>query len=160
MKDKIKLKERLKNKKFLEGLFVALLILIALIIFFSTFKKEEKVASFNEYIVALENKLESALSKVENVGKVSVVINVSSTPETILAVETTITQNGDSVKSVTTPIIVGGETVVLKEEVPKITGVLIVAEGANNLFVKSKLINCTSTLLNINADKIEILTMK
>ncbi|MBE5756652.1 MAG: hypothetical protein E7342_02515 [Clostridiales bacterium] len=161
MKNKVKLLERLKNKKTLEIIFVVVLILVSLIIFFTTFKTEKKSEiTFNEYIESLENKLEKALTQVENVGKVSVVINVLSTQETVLAVETTITENGDSIKTVTTPIIVGGETVVLREEMPKITGVLIVAEGANNLLVKNKIINSTSTLLNINADKIEILTMK
>ena len=51
-------------------------------------------------------------------------------------------------------------TVTLKEEYPKITGVLIVAEGAENLIVNYKIQQATMSLLNIEADKIEILTMK
>ena len=154
--------EKLKNKKTLEIIFVFLLSIIALIVILSviTPKKTENQTSFDKYMENLENKLTTALKKVENVGEVNVVINVCSTPETVLAMETTTTETGSGKKTVTKPVIVGGETVVLREEIPKITGVLIVAEGANNLLVKSKLINSASTLLDVEPEKIEILTMK
>ena len=47
-----------------------------------------------------------------------------------------------------------------KENYPEITGVLIVAKGANSISVLTKIQNATTSLLDININKIEILTMK
>ena len=58
------------------------------------------------------------------------------------------------------PIIINGETVVLKELYPKIAGVLIVAEGANSISVFSRIQQAAVSLLDININQIEILTMR
>ena len=42
---------------------------------------------------------------------------------------------------------------------PKITGVLIVAEGANNLSVMNRLQQATMSLLDIDINQIQILSM-
>ena len=49
---------------------------------------------------------------------------------------------------------------VLKELYPEIIGVLIVAEGANNIMVLNKLQQATVSLLDIEPKQIEILSMK
>jgi len=56
-------------------------------------------------------------------------------------------------------ITVNGKTVVVKEVFPEISGVIIVAEGANKILVKNKILQATSSLLDVNVNKIEILTM-
>ena len=53
-----------------------------------------------------------------------------------------------------------GKTVVLKELYPKINGVVIVAEGANNITVMRKIQQATTSLLGVDLGRIEILTMK
>ena len=76
-------------------------------------------------------------------------ITVESGMETVLAMKTTSTETADGNKIEEEPVIVNGKTVVLKEKYPEITGVLIVAEGADNIAVVSKIQRATTSLLEI-----------
>jgi stage III sporulation protein AG len=49
---------------------------------------------------------------------------------------------------------------VIKEKFPEITGVLIVAEGGQSISVLKRIQQATVSLLDINLNQIEILTMK
>jgi stage III sporulation protein AG len=80
--------------------------------------------------------------------------------ETVLATEKTITETNGGKEVVESPIIINGKTVVLKELYPKINGVVIVAEGANNITVMRKIQQATTSLLGVDLGRIEILTMK
>ena len=140
-----------------------LIIIVFVLFLFLAFypQNDEKTTgefSVSNYISELEEKLTKTLSLVDGAGKVQVVINVESGIETVLAMKTTTTENNGYVEIVETPIIVNGKTVVLKEKFPQITGVLIVCES-NNLMVKSKIIQATISLLNIDSEQIEILKM-
>ncbi|MBE5754307.1 MAG: hypothetical protein E7340_03120 [Clostridiales bacterium] len=142
-------------------IIVAILIL-TLVLNFSQSEKEviTETNSANEYVNELENKLSKALSKVEGVGEVSVVIKVESGMETVLATKKVTTKNSNGEVTEDTPIIVNGKTVVLKEYYPKITGVLIVAKGANKIAILNKIQQATVSLLDIELNQIEILTME
>lgn len=159
-----KVLEKIKsNKRIQYILFIVVFIILFVAIIFSVFSEKKETVdldSVSNYIYNLENKLSDTLSKVEGVGKVSVVITVESGMETVLAMKTTVTENNSGKEIIETPIIVNGKTVVLKENYPVVTGVLIVAEGANNLSVLSKIQQATMSLLNININQIDILTMK
>ena len=50
--------------------------------------------------------------------------------------------------------------VILKEYMPKVEGVIIVAQGGNIESVKKQLISGTVALLGIDSHKIEVLKMK
>ncbi len=150
-------------KKFLskikiEYLIVIVLTVICLIFVFggiSSEKKTESKSNIDEYVSSLENKLKKNLSLVSGAGNVSVIISVASGMETVLA--TVKTTEDNSIKE--EPFTVGGKTVVITETYPEITGVVIVAEGANNLAVRVSLINAVSVFLNIESNKIQILPM-
>ncbi len=149
-------------KKFLskikiEYLIVIVLTVICLIFVFGgiSSEKTESKSDIDEYVSSLENKLKKNLSLVSGAGKVSVIISVESGMETVLA--TVKTTEDNSIKE--EPFTVGGKTVVITETYPKITGVVIVAEGANNLAVRVSLINAVSVFLNVESDKIQILSM-
>ncbi len=162
---KLSIIEKIKNNKNLQRIIIALLSAIVFVIFiYSTFssnkKVENEVNTQETYVSQLENRLSNALSSVEGAGKVSVVITVESGMETVLAMKTTTTQTSNGLEVVETPILVNGKTVVLKENYPKVIGVMIVCEGAKSLSVLSKIQQATVSLLNINANQIEILTMK
>ena len=113
-----------------------------------------------EYVSTLEDKLCNLLSKVDGCGKVQVAIMIDSGKETVLAMKTIKTEISGKIEIEETPIIVNGKTVVVKENYPKITGVLIVCEGANNIFVMNKIQQATTSLLDVDINKIEILAMK
>ena len=85
---------------------------------------------------------------------------VESGKETVLAMKKTTTESTGKTEIEETPIIVNGKTVILKENYPKITGVLIVCEGANKITVMKKIQQATTSLLDVDINKIEILAMK
>ena len=53
----------------------------------------------------------------------------------------------------------GGEAVIIREDQPKVRGVIVVAQGAGDIGVRIDLLNAVTTLLNVEADKVEILKM-
>lgn len=152
-----------ENKKVQYAILIGL-ISLALIVFAFGYnnKKTERTVNTDfvtNYVDNLENKLSSVLSKVSGAGKVSVVITVESGMETVLAMKTTTKEDvNGKIESDTTPIVINGKTVVVKELYPKIVGVLIVADGAKNISVMSRLQQATVSLLNININQIEILS--
>lgn len=156
--------EKIKSSKKVQYLIIFIVFgIIFLSIIYSTFfsnKSSDEIVSSSEYVKELEDRLKTTLSSVKGAGKVSVVITVESGMETVIAMKTTTTETVNGKEIVETPILVNGKTVVLKENYPKIIGVLIVAEGAKNIAVLSKIQQATQSLLNINVNQIEILTMK
>ena len=142
----------------IEYLLILVFAVVLLIIFTGGSSNDDvkQVSTIDNYVEALEKKLSLALSKIDGAGKVSVVISVESGMQTVLATEKT-TENGVTREE---PFTVGGKTVVIKETYPEITGVLIVAKGANNLSTKVAIINATAALLDIASDKIQVLPMK
>ena len=158
--------QKIKSKKKLQYLIIAVLAVVLIAVVFSCFdgsvktEKQENTDVVLAYVDNLENRLEKVLSKVDGAGNVSVVITVSSGMETVLATTTTTKNTANGVEVVETPLIVNGKTVVIKELYPKITGVLIVAEGAKNIAILTKIQQAAVSLLDININQIEILTMK
>ena len=157
--DKIK-----KNKKLQYFIIAIISILIIICVFFSVSTEKKTTNTETDlitlYVTNLEEKLSKTLSKVSNAGDVSVVITVESGMETVLATKTVTTKTANGTEIEETPIIINGKTVVIKELYPKIIGVLIVAKGADNIYVRTKIQQATVSLLNIELNQIEILTMK
>lgn len=137
--------------------------------------KPEELETFNTtYESDLEKKLEQTLSLVEGVGKVSVMVTLQNGKELITkndfskekSTTTEQAENGDkrdifSDKEESTTVKIRGEyPLIVKEISPKISGVLIVAQGGGNIQVKNDLINATKALLDIEIHKIEVLKMK
>ncbi len=157
--------DMIKENAFIKKLIIIGLAFLVLGIFFYSIFIEKTPENHNltdveNYVEYLEDKLENTLKKVEGVGDVSVVITVSSGKETVLA--STIKTSNENGVLITeeSPVIINGKTVVLKENYPEITGVLIVAGGGNDIGVKYRLQTATASLLKIGIDKIEILSMK
>ena len=140
-----------------EILAVAMFVLVLAAVLLFSFQNGDTAAAGQEvnYIDVLEGKLSSALSQIEGAGGVEVVINARSEGELVLAMETTVNEDG----SVTTkPVLVNGEVVVLEEKYPEITGVLIVSEGANDLSVRFSLLEAAASVLDINQSIIKVYT--
>ena len=157
--------EKIKNNRKIQIALIIVLVLFLVIFLIFPTKTEtnsnsKQLTAIEDYVNSLETRLEYTLSKVSGVGKVSCMITVESGMETVLAMKTTTTQNSSGTEIVETPILVNGKTVVLKELYPQIIGVLIVAEGANQISVMTKIQQATQSLLGIGPNKIEILSMK
>lgn len=113
----------------------------------------------------LNRQLEQILSQVDGAGKVRVLINYNQSGEKILAYDlesnTNEKESGKENNSKSEVIYDGNKMpVILKEYMPKVEGVIIVAQGGNNENVKKQLIAGTVALLGIDEHKIEVLKMK
>lgn len=127
-----------------------------------------------DYTDVEEKKLKEILSNIKGVGNVEVMITYESTKEIVPALNTTesndITEgdnsNGtdtirsrtDSTKSVV--ISNSNEVIILKEIQPKVKGVMVVAEGVDNIVVKNNIINAVSALFDIPINKIVVFDKK
>ncbi len=154
--------DKIKNNKKFQLVIIAVCVVLLLVILFGNYNNDNKETVFTSenYVSDLESRLSKTLSNVKGAGKVSVVITVESGMETVLAMKVEKTESQSGIEIVETPLIVNGKTITVKELYPKIIGVLIVAEGANDISVLSKIQQATISLLDINVNQIEILSMK
>ncbi len=137
-------------------------------------EKKEKVIENNymeDYAMLLERKLENILGEIKGVGKVKVMITLEETTEKIPAMNTTQNQEKTSEKdsqggvreiiredSSIQVVTRGseGNIIVLKEIKPEVKGVIVVAEGAENIEVKEKLYQAVKTALGISGNRVEV----
>lgn len=165
-----------KNNKNIEKFFVILIIGTIILIAASAFlgndtkTESQKIAQSGEsfesaYIADLEKRLTKVLSKVEGAGKVDVVITIKSSKQIKLAKDTVekseSKENGSSYeleeKTVITKDGKGEEPYVVSEYYPQIEGVMIVAQGADNIDVKTSLYEGVKSLLNVSANRVQVL---
>lgn len=126
----------------------------------------------------LERRLEEMLGMISGAGKVKVMLTLSNGREIVVAENTEYTGKStkesdpdggireiEERKTSNETIIIsskGGESepLVLKEIEPKVEGVAIVAEGANDITVKDALTRAAHAVLGVDIHKIQILRMK
>jgi stage III sporulation protein AG len=158
-------KQKTQKKFKIEYLLVIFLALLALFIFFSStnldfglnFSKENTQGDKQS---TLENKLQEILTNIDGVGKTLITINLDgSSEEIVLKNVETVSENGSTIKSESV-VLVNGKPYVLKELSPKILGVVVVCEGANNISVKMAITEVLTTILEVSSDNIRILKMK
>ncbi len=178
--------KKLKSIKNIEIVVAVLIICVMFLIYFGTSGKASSSASTkgtsiadiqytsaSQYAKELEAKLEKTLSQIQGAGNVSVVITLESSSELIIAKTVETVKKSESVtdKGVTTktedveviekPLIVSGkngdEPIILLEVMPKISGVVVVAQGATDVNVKLNILKALQALLTIPSGNIEIL---
>lgn len=151
--------ERIKSKKSKELIIAGALCLIVVVIVASTVfgnKTESNVTDYSEYSKTMETRLENALKDVDGVGKISVIVTVKSGMTTVIAEEKeTVVTDGKTVTT-SSPVLVSGKPIVLKEEYPEVSGVVIICKGADNISVKVQLIEITEVLFGIDCNSIKI----
>lgn len=123
----------------------------------------------------LEQRLKNILSQIKGVGEVEVTVLLASGPRFDYAVNvstiekqidekdqsggirttTEITEDGQLV-IVESDRAGGEEPVVTQEYKPDIQGVLVVAQGADNPKIKANLLNAITTILDLEAHKVDI----
>ena len=172
-----KLKEwwlKLKSIKNFEIIIALIIIAIALLIYFSVEEKndikstEDEINNTISLTDGLEERLSNILSQIEGVGNVSVMITFNSTEEQITAStlnsHSITTSNGNDSTTTSTstksPIISNQNVIVLQEKMPEIIGVIVVADGANDVKARINILNAVSTALDINQNSIQIFTRR
>ncbi|MGI6003962.1 MAG: hypothetical protein ACOX88_00895 [Christensenellales bacterium] len=119
--------------------------------------------------------LSALLSRLKGAGKVQVMITYESGPEIVPAFSTTeqsnqTSENSSTINRTTTqsnqtkqPVTAGGsgqvQAVVLKEIEPAIKGVIVLAEGAGDIRVKMNLLQAVQTVLQIDANQVDVFEM-
>lgn len=191
MLDKIKkYLEKMNNKKFINNLFIILLISIIFLIVANIFlgSKTKDIDNSNDvyqneidynmesdYSRYLEKKLVDILSKLNGVGKVSAMITLENSIEKITATNTTkSTENtveNDSEggtrevhrEDSTIQVVTrgnDGSLLVVKEIKPTVQGVIVVAEGADDPEIKEILYDAVKTVLGIKGNKVQVYSSK
>ncbi len=142
-----------------EYIILIVAIVIIAVLFLSSFKTTEKqTSSVDEYVSMLENKLSARLSELDGAGKVRVIISVKRGLTTEVATEKKY-DSGDKILE-ESPVLIAGKPLVLGEIYPEICGVIILAKGASDIKVKLSLLMATQTFLDIESDKIQVLSMR
>ena len=173
MTDKFKaLYEKIKKVKHIQiYIAIGLAVIIALIYFSTVFNKPKESSSTKddniskefssslEYVDYLENKLENVLTKVKGAGDVEVIITLEKGFEYVYVTEeeTRTTSNGTTVTT-STVVLVDGQPVLEEEIYPIISGLVVVASGADNIKVKMNVLSVIQTVIDIDNSKINILS--
>ena len=135
--------------------------------------KEEMDMETNDYVTALEQRLTNLLSFVEDVGKVKVMITVESTTSKNVLQDgskemeqsnehdsTGGSRTVESTKTDGTTVFSQNEPYVLYETYPKVTGVVVIAQGSGIGSVDYDILNAVQVLFDVPAHKIKIMKMK
>ena len=165
--------KKLKSIKHIEVYIAIIFIIVLAGIFLSDIGGRDEVEiqsttkeySTYEYASYLENKLEKVLSNINGAGSVSVMVSVESSSEIVYATTTEEKTNSLTSGSTTTitsqPIIItsqgSSKPIVVKEYMPKINGVIVVAQGAGDVSVRLELQKAVLAILDVPTTNIEIL---
>lgn len=141
--------------------------------------KEEIVtqADIKNYEQAQNNKLKYMLSQMKGVGRVEVMIHLADEGELVPAVNInngsssinekdneggvrTTTQNNNGSTVVITNKGSNSEPLILKKYYPKIDGVMVVAEGAQDKQIQYDIVKVVSQTFNIPINKVNVYPMK
>ncbi|NLL70138.1 MAG: hypothetical protein GX238_03285 [Epulopiscium sp.] len=139
---------------------------------------EEKLQNQESFEIQLEKKLIQSLSKIEGVGKVDVMITLEAGKEIVLNKDTPFTEsttreedgeggsrnisNRDVEEKTIMKNVGNGSTepIIMMEREPIIKGIIIIAEGGNDPYIKSQLMKAGEVLLGIPSHKVQIFKMK
>ena len=170
--------KKIKRVKHLDIVLAVAVVGLALIFVLSSFGGETKTVANDESVeyLSLESRVCEVLSEIKGAGKVKVMINFADSGEIVTATTSNTSEDKTTDKStsgnrttesktdVTSPVIIekNGEDspLIVKEIAPKVLGVVVVAEGADKANVRINLLQAVQTLLRVEADKVEIFTMK
>ena len=177
-------KEEGNNKKKIENLVFFIIILIITIVIINiiwndknTSKNVKEVDTNKKLATTLSQKLEAILSQIQGVGEVKVFINYSESSEVVAmynenskssTTEETDTSGGirkvqetDSQKDIIYQENNGTKTPMTKKVIePKIEGAIITAKGANNIDVKTNIIQAVEAATGLPTHKIQVFEMQ
>ena len=121
----------------------------------------------------IEKRLSEIISTIEGAGNTKVMVTLKGTTEKNVAKDTRQEKSIDNDESAVSENTVLEETTVstensegekmpfvVSETMPEIQGALIVSEGADNVYVKSAIVEAAQALLNVPSNKIAVFKMK
>lgn len=162
-------------------LLVASLVLVVLSLPHSQKDQEEKKQakqstqeemSKEQEVKALEGRLVQALSKVDGVGKVSVMITLKSSKESVVNKDVPYEKSEEKEGSKVRKSISSSEQTILVEEdgksapyvikelEPEIEGVLVIAQGGEQAAIQKEITDAVMALFHVSANKVKVLKME
>jgi len=163
---------KLKSIKHIHWIIAGIAIAVMLAIYFSSFfsnrnsadtgnpPQQNVSASSSDHLRLKEERLAFILSQIDGVGRTEIFIAWESGVESVIAYITNETSGGSS----SAPAIItgpgGSRPIVLQEILPRATGAIIVAQGANEIRVRLHIINAVTATLDIPADRISVFAMR
>ncbi|MGN1208456.1 MAG: hypothetical protein ACI4TI_03205 [Christensenellales bacterium] len=179
---KLPILKKLKNVKHIEIIVCIIFISLLLLIYFINFSPQSKstktstsvstgeisLTSSSAYAKLLEEKLTGVIGELKGVKNVQVMVSISSGGEVVIAnnVEEKTIENGDgkNVTVVKTPIIVTengtSKPIVLMEILPQVDGVVVVASGAEDAFVRLNILKAVEAIIKIPSENIQVFAGK
>jgi len=135
------------------------------------FVQQDKIFKTDEEMV--EARLKEILQKIKGSGEVEVMVTFEIGPEIVPASNTvesrdtseekdasggirTVTSQNLTDNVVTTNDTSGNKPLVIKEIKPQVRGVIVVAEGADNIEVKMQLYDAVKTVLQVSGNQVQI----
>ena len=166
---------KIKRVKHIEVILAAIVIVAVLAVYFiGNASGGTKKAAYSETVLtssdATEQKLCSILSEIEGAGNVQVMITYVSSTEIVTANTSTTSidktsandRTSESRNETVSPVLItqsGTSTpLIVKEILPEVRGVIVIAGGANDIKVRLNLLNAVCTVLAVDAGKVEIFT--
>lgn len=163
-----------RNKRLRIAVFAALALFAALLFLTSGVFRPQKTGSAPavqespapnaDAAGSIERRLETVLSRMAGVGKVTVMLTLDQTEEQVLAVDgrSSSSETGSSTESRPATVSEGGKEspIVLTERLPRVRGVIVVAEGAANIGVRMNISAAVSTVLGIDEKCVEVFVME
>lgn len=150
-----KIREKIKSSpKIITYITIVVICIALLLIMNSSFEdstEEEDALTLGDtaYKDQLEKELESIISKIEGVGKVTVMLTVEST----YSYEYVKDYSDDEIETV---IVGNKEALISKISNPTVSGVLVVCSGGDSASVKEKIINAVATVLDIPLNRVYV----
>ena len=162
----------LKNKKILISLAIVLgLVLILLFLrtgtTTTTYNKTSstKEQSFDEYVDYTETRIKNIISSINGVGAVKVLISTDTSIEVCYAKDVEKKEVNETEYIIQESVVYekngsSSSGLIIYKKYPKINGILVVAEGANDEKVRIMIINALSAVFDVDISKIEVLAGK
>lgn len=165
-----KISNLLSKKKNIAAVYVIVIIGVILLCAGSFIKPAEKVQPGvkSAQNAELEGDMEKILSQIRGVGRVSVLVTYKSSSASVLAkdVSENISENTDGrdvsreEKNVLTGSGSSQAPYVLKEEMPGVLGVVVVADGGGDSGIKREITQAVKALCGISANNIKVFEKK
>ncbi len=148
----------------ISGFLIIILIMVSELNFETETDNLESEISDEEYCDHLENKIKSFIEKIDGAGKTEVIITLAETTEYIYATDDKDTRKNnnntdDSTVQKDYVIIENNNNdvgLLIKTIEPKIRGVAISCEGADDIKVQEQIYSTVEALLDINSSNISI----
>lgn len=172
-----KIKQLFGKNKHMQGIYIILIIGVAILLFTSSFfgrdgaktAKEDTVQVSSAVGKELQTELADILSQIAGAGEVSVMITYEGTGEKYYAADVTsestnssdvagqeTSREQESAKQSTKLITPSNEPVLTKENYPKVQGVIVVCDGARDAQVRQDITSAVRAALDVADHKISV----